>query len=220
MDPLLFTIFIVTFIGSVILHEIAHGAVANFFGDDTAKASGRLSLNPIVHIDPIGSILVPLMLFLSNSIAHSGFLFGWAKPVPVNPHKLKGGPKAYRLVTLAGVGTNLVLAVISALVLKLTTQHFNFGIDNLGVIFFFSLLQINLVLAIFNLLPLPGFDGWNFLNTFKPIANFVSKTPLANPLFMAQYGLLISIFLLFILLSFISRLFAVIFDLFLRFFGL
>ena len=190
--------------------------MANYFGDDTAKMSGRLSLNPIVHIDPIGSLLVPLMLFLSNS----GFLFGWAKPVPVDPFKLKGGALAYRWVTLAGVVTNLLLAVISALVLKVTTQHLHIGVDNLGVIFFFSLLQINLVLAIFNSLPFPGFDGWNFLNTFDVIANLVKKTPLANPLFMAQYGLLISIILLFILLSYISRLFVVVFDLFLRLFGL
>lgn len=216
MDPLLFTIFIITFIGSVILHEIAHGAVANYFGDDTAKVSGRLSLNPIVHIDPIGSLLVPLVLFLSNS----GFLFGWAKPVPVNPYRLKGGSASYRWVTLAGVTTNLILAIISALVLKITTQNLNIGVDNLGVIFFFSLLQINLVLAIFNLLPFPGFDGWNFLNTFEPIARFIRATPLANPLFMAQYGLLISILLIFFLLSFISRMFVVVFDLFLRLFGL
>lgn len=215
-DPLIFVIFIVAFIGSVILHEIAHGAVANIFGDDTARVSGRLSLNPIVHIDPIGSILVPVILFISQS----GFLFGWAKPVPVNPYRLKGGSASYRWVTLAGVLTNLVLAVIAALVLKVTNQYLGFGPDNLGIVFFVTLMQINLVLAIFNSLPFPGFDGWNFLTTFGPTNRIISATPLANPLFMAQYGLVISIALIFLLMPLISSIFNYVFGLFITFFGL
>lgn len=215
-DPLLFVVFIVAFIGSVILHEIAHGAVANYFGDDTAKVSGRLSLNPIVHIDPIGSILVPLLLFMSNT----GFLFGWAKPVPVNPHRLKSGVQAYRWVTLAGILTNLVLAIVAALVFKVSTQYFELTANNLGVIFFAVLMQINLVLAVFNLLPFPGFDGWNLLMTFEWFARFIAKTPLGNPLFMAQWGLFVSIILLFIFLPFVHNLFLIVFGLFNQIFGL
>ena len=216
MEILIFVIFIVTFIGSVILHEIAHGFVAFKFGDDTAKISGRLSLNPIVHIDPVGSILVPLMLYISSA----GFLFGWAKPVPVNPLRLNNMPVSYRFVSAAGVVTNFVLAVISALVVKITTQTLDIGANNLGVIFFTSMLQINIVLGIFNSLPLPGFDGWNFLSTFRPVAIVMNKTPLANPMFMAQYGLVISIALLFILMPVISLIFNYIFGLFITIFGL
>lgn len=216
MEPLIFIIFIVTFIGSVILHEIAHGFVAYQFGDDTAKVSGRLSLNPIVHIDPVGSILVPLMLYISSA----GFLFGWAKPVPVNPLRLNKMPVSYRFVSAAGVITNFTLAIVSALILKVAIQALGIGSNNLGVIFFSSMMQINIVLAIFNSLPLPGFDGWNFLSTFRPIAVLMNKTPLANPIFMAQYGLVISIALVFILMPVISLIFNYIFGLFITIFGL
>ncbi|MBI3291159.1 site-2 protease family protein [Candidatus Falkowbacteria bacterium] len=216
MDPVLMTIFIVAFIISVIFHEVAHGWVANYYGDDTARISGRLSLNPLVHIDPIGSILVPFMLIISSA----GFIFGWAKPVPVNPYRLSGGAKAYRLVTLAGVATNLFLAIAAALVLKAAIQFFGLGTDNLGILFFSALMQVNIILAVFNILPLPGFDGWNFLTTIGPIARLISQTPLGNPLFIAQYGLFISILLLFLLLPLISVLFSFVFGLFIIIFGL
>ena len=216
MSGIVFTIYIVAFIGSVIFHEVAQGWVANRFGDDTARISGRLSLNPIVHVDPIGSIVVPLILLISNA----GFIFGWAKPVPVNPYRLKGGPAAYRWVSLAGVLTNFVLAVLAALVLKIATQYLGFGANNLGVVFFSALLQINIVLAVFNFLPLPGFDGFNFLTTFRPAAEIITKFSLGNPFFIARYGLVISIFLLFLFMPLISRIFLFIFGLFIKIFGL
>ncbi|MDX9893121.1 MAG: site-2 protease family protein [Patescibacteria group bacterium] len=216
MSGIIFLIFIVAFILSVILHEIAHGYVANHFGDDTARIMGRLSLNPLVHIDPVGSVLVPLMLYLSSA----GFLFGWAKPVPVNPFRLKGGVVAYRWVTVAGVATNFVLAVVSALILKITSQYLGISGNNLGIIFFSSLMQVNLVLAIFNALPLPGFDGWNFLGTFGPVSRLVSRTQLANPLFMARYGLVVSLVLLFLFMPLISYIFALVYTFFIKFFGL
>jgi Zn-dependent protease len=190
MEGIILIIYIVVFVYSVIFHEVAHGFVANKFGDDTAKILGRLSLNPIVHIDLFGSIIMPLLLYLST-----GFAFGYAKPVPVNPYRLKSGKVAYRWVALAGILTNLSLSVLAALILKVTTQNFGFGGDNLGVIFFQLVFILNLVLAIFNAMPLPGFDGFNFLNTFDPIANLIRKTPLGNPVFMAQYGLFISLLL-------------------------
>lgn len=216
MEALFFIIFIVAFIFSVILHEVAHGSVANFFGDDTARISGRLSLNPLVHIDPLGSILIPLLLMISNA----GFIFGWAKPVPVNPYRLRGGAVSYRWVTLAGVLTNFSLAVVAALVLKVTTQYLGFTGNNLGVVFFIALLQVNIVLGVFNSLPLPGFDGFNFLTTFRPVIQFLKQTPLANPLFMVRYGLLISVLLLFLFMPWIGRFFSFIFSLFIKIFGL
>lgn len=201
MELLLILVSIVAFIGSVILHEIAHGVVANWFGDDTAKIAGRLSLNPIVHIDPIGSVLVPAILMFSGS----GILFGWAKPVPVNSSRLRGGAASYRWVSLAGIATNFFLAIIAALVLKVTTQMLDFPGNNLGVQFFVSLLQINVVLGVFNSFPLPGFDGFNFFTTFRPIAQLLAATPFGNPVFMAQYGLMASLLLLFMVMPFISK---------------
>ncbi|OGY44994.1 MAG: hypothetical protein A3J62_01740 [Candidatus Buchananbacteria bacterium RIFCSPHIGHO2_02_FULL_38_8] len=215
MDILVLIIYIVVFLYSVILHEIAHGWVANRFGDDTARISGRLSLNPLVHIDPFGSIIFPLLLYLST-----GFAFGYAKPVPVNPYRLQGGKVAYRWVTLAGVLTNFSLAIISALVFKIATQVFDLGPNNLGVIFFQLALLLNLVLAVFNSLPLPGFDGFNFLTTFDIFGRFISKTPIGNPLFMVRYGLLVSLLILFLIWPFIGNIIYFFINLFSRIFGI
>jgi len=216
MESIYLIIQVVVFIYSVILHEIAHGWMANRFGDDTAKVSGRLSLNPLVHIDLFGSVIVPLLLLISNS----GFLFGWAKPVPVNPYRLRGGQAAYRWVSLAGVATNFGLAIFSAIVLKITTQYFGFTTNHLGVILFIELLKINVVLGVFNLIPFPGFDGFNFLFTFKPVAALILKTPFRDPMFMARYGLFISIILVFALMSVIGQLLNLILGLFITIFGL
>lgn len=215
-DPLILFIYIIVFLYSVILHEIAHGFVARWFGDDTAHVAGRLSFNPIVHIDPIGSILVPAILYLTNA----GFLFGWAKPVPVNPYNLRRGAHPYRWVSLAGIITNLSLALIAGAVLSLATQQFGLAATNVGVIVFSLILSVNIALAVFNSIPLPGFDGFNFLNTFSPINRLLEKTPLNNPIFLAQYGLFISMILLFILLPYIQVVMQVIMAAFLTLFGL
>ncbi len=207
---------IIVFLYSVILHEIAHGFVANKFGDDTAKVSGRLSLNPLVHIDPVGSLLVPFILYISGS----GFLFGWAKPVPVNPFRLRAGVISYRWVAMAGVLTNFVLALFAAGILKVAISVFGFGADNLGVIFFILVFQINLILAVFNALPLPGFDGFNFLTTFKWFSGLLARSPLANPIFMAQYGLVVSIVIIYLFMPFISKIIGFVFSLVARIFGL
>jgi Zn-dependent protease len=216
MEFLVFLIYIAVFLYSVILHEIAHGWTANYFGDDTARISGRLSFNPLAHIDPVGSILVPFLLYFSQS----GFLFGWAKPVPVNPYRLRGGLFSYRWVAAAGVLTNFFLAVVSALVIKLTIQFFGLAANNLGVLFFTAALQINLVLAVFNFLPMPGFDGFNFLTTFKPVNQLLGKISFSKSVFLAQYGLVISIFFLFLLMPYISLLIGLIFKIFIQFFGI
>jgi len=216
MNSLILLIYLAVFLYSVILHEIAHGFVAYKFGDDTAKVSGRLSLNPLVHLDFLGSIIVPLLLFMSQS----SFLFGWAKPVPVNPYRLRGGRASYRLVSAAGVLTNLSLVLISGLILKIATQSFHLPVANLGIIFFGATFFINIILAVFNSLPLPSFDGFNFLATFDWLANLLRKTPLTNPLFMAQYGLFVSLILLFILSPLIGRLILFILSWLTYFFGI
>lgn len=215
MDSIQFLIQIVVFLYSVILHEIAHGYVAYRYGDLTAKLSGRLSFNPIVHIDPIGSLAVPGLLFMTG--AH--FLFGWAKPVPVSPANLRGGIRSLRLVTMAGIITNIALALFAALVLMIAT-NFDLPPSNIGVYVFFQIIAINLILAIFNTLPMPGFDGYNLLATYPFFQRIIERTPLRDPFFMMRYGMIIAFGLLFVFMPVISRLFGVVLTAVIYLFGL
>lgn len=171
--PSLYTIplMIAALLLAIIGHEIMHGYVAYKYGDNTAKIAGRLSLNPIVHIDLVGSILIPAVLFLSNA----PFLFGWAKPVPVRMDRViyQGGYFAALLVSLAGILYNLALALLATFLF----YAFNGGILSgffeyfsnpqlpyaLILFFFLQLIIYNIILAIFNLLPIPPLDGSNAL---------------------------------------------------------
>ena len=133
---------------SIVLHEYAHGWVALLLGDATAKQSGRLTLNPFKHIDPVGTILLPLALYFF----HAGILFGWAKPVPVNYENLKFPRRDMMLVAAAGPASNFVLAILFSLLLK-TNLIFQFkDFLDFGI-------YVNLLLAIFNLIPIPPLDG-------------------------------------------------------------
>lgn len=145
---------LVILIFSAILHEVAHGYVADKLGDPTARLMGRLTLNPRPHIDMWMSIILPLLL----SISHSPVIFGAAKPVPVDPFNLKDGRKDIAIVSLAGPLTNIILAVLGAAVIKLL----NLQPSELLIILYPILLlivKLNLLLAIFNLLPIPPLDG-------------------------------------------------------------
>ena len=142
-------------------HEYAHAYIANKFGDDTAKQSGRLTLNPLAHLDPIGTI----MIFLVH--------FGWAKPVPVNPHRLRNPKKDMLWISAAGPLANMILALISGLLLRFIfaiggapNQHSIIGLLIYAV---FWSLQINLALAIFNLLPIAPLDGSKILFGLLPV---------------------------------------------------
>ncbi|MDD3580257.1 MAG: site-2 protease family protein [Desulfobacca sp.] len=143
---------------SVIVHEVAHGYVALLNGDPTAKIYGRLSFNPIVHIDPIGTILVPAILLLS----HAGILFGWAKPVPVNPLNYRNYRQGEITVSIAGPLSNILLAVIFALVLRLAG-------NNPGLVYlcYYGCI-INIFLFLFNLIPIPPLDGSHVLLHLLP----------------------------------------------------
>jgi len=173
----------VPLMAAIVLHEYAHGRVAYFFGDPTAKSLGRLTLNPLPHIDLYGSIIVPLILFLIPG----GFIFGWAKPVPINAGKLHNPKRDMALVAIAGPLMNLCLAVISGLLLALflyidPTLKDNWppqpGVEPrqdlqgmllvpLTAMALFSML-INIVLFAFNLLPIPPLDGSRVLASVLP----------------------------------------------------
>ena len=187
---------IIALLIAIIGHEIMHGWIAYKYGDTTAKNAGRLSINPLVHIDPFGSILVPLMTYFIPMLlgASSGFLFGWAKPVPVNMQTVirKGGYNAAMQVSLGGIAYNLFLATLFSIIL--TNIYTPDTKESFIVALAWSLVQINIVLAVLNLLPVPGFDGAHFLSylslKFKiyKLAEFLAK---AEP-----YGMIVIIIIL------------------------
>ncbi|MFH0708940.1 MAG: site-2 protease family protein [Pseudomonadota bacterium] len=181
---------------AIIGHEIMHGWVAYKYGDHTAKNAGRLNINPLVHIDPVGSVLVPIMTYYLPVLlfGSAGFLFGWAKPVPVNMQTVirNGGYNAAIQVSLAGIAYNLFIATLFSVIL--TTMYTPEIKDSFFILLAWSLVQINVVLAVLNLLPIPGFDGSRFVSylalKFKiyKVAEFFAK---AEP-----YGMIVIIIIL------------------------
>ena len=154
---------------AVVLHEVAHAYVANTFGDPTAKNLGRITLNPLPHVDPLGTVLLPMILIFTGS----GFLIAWAKPVPVNPNYFKEPVKEMMWVALAGPLTNFSIAIVCSILYKVLLPFFS-GADTANwVIYSRYFLQysvlINLVLGIFNLFPIPPLDGSKILTYFLPI---------------------------------------------------
>jgi len=169
---------IIILIFSVIIHAIAHGYVALWFGDETALREGRLTLNPIKHIDPVGSIIFPLITSLM------GFTFGWAKPVPYNPYNLKNRRIGELSIALAGPMSNILLAIIFGLIIRFTLVDGEIVSNFVGILSYIVL--INLVLAIFNLIPVPPLDGSKILYFF--LKNQYSRTrvllEMYSPLFI------------------------------------
>lgn len=147
---------------SVILHELSHGVVAYFLGDSTAKEAGRLTLNPLKHIDPVMSILVPMVLYLIGAP-----VFGGAKPVPINTHNLKWKEWGMALVAVAGPLTNLVLSFIFFVIGHFTGLLYGVGGD-ISEFIFSEIVFINLGFAIFNILPIPPLDGSRVLYAIAP----------------------------------------------------
>ncbi len=179
----LFLIAILIF--SIVIHEVSHGAIANYLGDPTAKYAGRLTLNPIRHLDPIGSILVPLFLI----ILRSPILFGWAKPVPINPYNFRDQKYGSAKVALAGPGSNLATALVFGLALRFFPEIIATlpGLD----LMFSYIVFINILLAVFNLLPVPPLDGSHILFTFLPPGMENLK------IFLSQFGIFILLFIIF-----------------------
>lgn len=185
MDFLTILVLIAVLIFSVMIHEIAHGLVALWQGDWTAQQAGRLTLNPVKHLDPWGSFLIPFFLIISNV----GIVFGWAKPVPYNPYNLKDQKYGPAIVAAAGPLSNLLIALLAGVMFRLFLVM---GISSSAFIFFVLALfiQINILLMIFNLLPIPPLDGSKLLFTFLPISEHTKQL-------LDQYGFVFLILFLF-----------------------
>ncbi|OIO31653.1 MAG: site-2 protease family protein [Candidatus Yonathbacteria bacterium CG_4_10_14_3_um_filter_47_65] len=160
-DPIFFAIFIVILIFSVIAHEISHGYVAHMLGDPTAKLAGRLTLDPRKHLDPLGSFIVPALMYFGT-----GMMFGWAKPVPYNPYNLRNQRWGTALVGAAGAGANLLIALVLG-----TLIRFGGALEIPGSFLQFMgiIVALNLLLAVFNLIPIPPLDGSKVLFAFLPL---------------------------------------------------
>lgn len=160
-------VWVIPLVFAIVLHEISHGWVANALGDPTAKRLGRLTLNPIKHVDPIGTVVLPLILAITKAP-----IFGWAKPVPVVAERLRSPRRDMMLVALAGPGINLLLALVTALVVgPFINQLFTldkFTVGNFILALFANFIEVNVFLAVFNLIPLPPFDGGHVVEGLLP----------------------------------------------------
>lgn len=155
---------LVVLLFSVILHEISHGAMALYLGDETAKRQGRLTFNPLKHLDPFGSIILPLILAIPIFLGGKSIIVGWAKPVPYNPYNLKNPRRDAALIGAAGPLANLATAVIFTLLL-----HLPLAAGNQPLVMAFSIIVLlNLLLAVFNLFPIPPLDGSKILFALIP----------------------------------------------------
>jgi len=146
---------------SIVLHEMAHGYAANALGDPTARLQGRLSANPLVHLDPLGSVIIPALLFLSPG----NFIFGWAKPVPYNPYNLNDQKWGEAKVAAAGPAVNVLLALIFGMIIRFADV---LSLSSSFVDLASYIVYINILLACFNMIPFPPLDGSKILMAFLP----------------------------------------------------
>lgn len=188
---------IVILIMSVVIHEVSHGYAALMYGDKTAEYEGRLTLNPLKHLDPFGSIILPILLYISSA---GSFVFGWAKPVPYNPHNLRPGRWPEAFVALAGPLSNLILALIFGLLTRFGTG-FSEGFLHIIILITF----INLLLMTFNLVPLPPLDGSKLLYAVFPERLYEMRR------FFDRYGMILTLIFIFFIWDYVAPLVGIFF---------
>lgn len=180
---------IIILIFSVVIHEVSHGYAALALGDKTAQYAGRLTLNPLKHLDPFGSVILPTLSYILG-----GFIFGWAKPVPYNPYNLKNQSWGPAIVGAAGPGANIALALIFGLLIRFLPSLAN-GLSGAFILNFMTIAStialLNLVLAFFNLVPIPPLDGSKVLFSILPYQWR------GLHIFLEQYGLFILLIFIF-----------------------
>lgn len=190
MESGLFIFKIIVLVFSVVIHEISHGFVAERFGDDTARRAGRLTLNPIRHIDPFGSIILPLLM----ALIPGGVVFGWAKPVPINPRNFRNPDRDTAYVSAAGPLSNITLAFIFGMLIRALSFLPPTAWSTALISLFGIIVITNVALAIFNLVPIPPLDGSGVLFAFLPRSMYLVRV------FLQRYGLFI--FLAFVFFGF------------------
>lgn len=193
---------IIVLLFSVVIHEVSHGLMAYRLGDPTAKYAGRLTLNPMKHLDPVGSFLVPLLLI----VLRTGMLFGWAKPVPYNPYNLRDQKYGPALVGLAGPLSNVALALLAGLAMRILLV-LDLGDGTFIYSFLSTMIFINILLTVFNLLPIPPLDGSKLLFTFLPISEHTKSM-------LEQYGFALVFAFVYLFSGFISLLLFAVLNLF------
>lgn len=177
---------------SVVIHEVSHGYAASILGDQTARYQGRLTLNPFKHLDFVGSFLVPTLAYFLG-----GFIFGWAKPVPYNPYNLRPGRWSEAIVAGAGPASNIILALIFGMLLRIGVASGAGWATPAFIQITTVVVFINILLAIFNLMPIPPLDGSKLLFAVFPNKLYEMRG------FFERYGLLLVIFFIFFLWQFI-----------------
>lgn len=177
---------------SVVIHEVSHGYAARFYGDNTAEYEGRLTLNPLKHLDPFGSVILPILLYISTA---GSVVFGWAKPVPYNPYNLKSGRWPEAFVALAGPLSNIAIALIFGLLIRFGAGS---GLSEAFLAVTAVIVFINLLLAIFNLVPIPPLDGSKLLFALFPQKLYEMRG------FFDRFGLILIIFFIFFAWDLIS----------------
>ena len=186
MEIVIFQLVILLF--SAVIHEVSHGFVADYLGDPTAREAGRLTLNPLRHLEPFGSVILPLSLFF---VSGGSFIFGWAKPVPYNPYNLKKPDRDGGLIAAAGPISNFLIAVVFGIIYRLLGSFNDSGVFSSALELFSVIVLINLMLMIFNLAPLPPLDGSKVLFALLPRGASEIRG------FLEQYGLILLLFFMF-----------------------
>ncbi|MDP3999331.1 MAG: site-2 protease family protein [bacterium] len=191
MNETLILIFqLIVLLFSVMVHEVTHGVVAHALGDNTAKDAGRLNLNPLKHLDPFGSVILPLLLALPALFGQPTFIFGWAKPVPYDPSHLKNPRIGAALIGIAGPLSNFALAIIFAVLIRLLASLV--GLSAAPMLLLLNIIVfINVLLGIFNLVPIPPLDG------SKVLFALISDRYLGLKIFLERNGLLLVLMFIF-----------------------